>query len=76
MREHERQGAVGDLLGVAVAPQGHPTAGVLLLGFSGIASVMPVRIGPGQTQLTVTPVRPSSTANDFVSPITPAFVAA
>ena len=37
---------------------------------------MPVRIGPGQMQLTVTPCRPSSTAKLFVNPTTPAFVAA
>ena len=32
-------------------------------------------IGPGQTQLTVTPVRPSSTARLFVRPITPCLLA-
>ena len=36
---------------------------------------MPVRIGPGQMQLTVIPWRPSSTAKLFVSPTTPALVA-
>ena len=32
---------------------------------------MPVRIGPGQMQFTVTPVSPYSRANERVSPITP-----
>jgi hypothetical protein len=32
-------------------------------------------IGPGHTQLTVTPVRPSSTASDRVSPTTPCLAA-
>ena len=32
---------------------------------------MPVAIGPGQTQFTVTPCGPSSTASDRVSPTTP-----
>ena len=38
---------------------------------SGIDSVIPVRIGPGPTALTVIPVSPSSTARDLVRPTTP-----
>ena len=37
--------------------------------------MMAVRIGPGHTQFTVMPSRPSSTASDRVSPITPCLAA-
>ena len=36
---------------------------------------MPVRTGPGHTQFTVMPVRPSSTASDLVSPMTACLLA-
>ena len=36
---------------------------------------MPVKIGPGQMQLAVTPCLPNSTAMLLVSPTTPALVA-
>ena len=75
-RQHEGQRAVGDLLGLAVAAQRHPPAGVgLLRRRRGCRAVMPVWIGPGQMQLTVTPVRPSSTARLLVRPITPCLLA-
>ena len=45
------------------------------LSCSGISSVIAVRMGPGQMQLTVIPSRPSSTASDLVSPITPCLAA-
>jgi hypothetical protein len=40
-----------------------------------MAAVMPVRIGPGQMQFTVTPWLPSSTAIAFVKPTTPCLAA-
>ena len=45
----------------------------LLFISDGIASVIPVLIGPGQMQLTVIPSLPSSTAKLRVSPVTPDF---
>ena len=47
----------------------------MVLCSSEIRSVIAVRIGPGQMQLTVIPSRPSSTASDRVRPVTPAFAA-
>ena len=45
------------------------------LSFSLIAAVMLVLIGPGQMQLTVIPLGPSSKASDLVKPITPCLAA-
>ena len=45
------------------------------LASSGIAAVMPVRMGPGQMQLTVMPSLPSSTASERVRPTTPCLAA-
>src|SRR4051812_16075441 len=40
-----------------------------------MTAVMPVLIGPGQTQFAVTPLGPSSTASERVRPITPCLAA-
>ncbi len=43
--------------------------------FSGIAAIISVAVKPGATALTRIPYLPSSLAQTFVIPITPAFVA-
>ena len=72
-RGSDGQHHVRDFFGVAVATQRDAPARERSFASSGIGAVMPVRIGPGQMQLTVTPSGPSSHASDRVSPTTPCF---
>ena len=61
--EHEAEDGVGHFfgMGLAIATQRHPAPGERGFGVVGMAAVIPVRIGPGHTQFTVTPLDPSST---------------
>jgi hypothetical protein len=55
-----------DLFRLPIAAEDGAAAREPFFASSGMPSVMPVRIGPGQMQLTVMPSRPSSTASASV----------